>query len=121
MKNKNKYKDCTYYIGDVQLGKPLRYATKRVGRFCVPNSEEMKKAGLAAFKAEFDKYFGGMNIQKYLADIIAAREVLFITILTWFLIGFVYMIVLRLFGGPMIYMSIIALIIGSALGGYMLY
>jgi hypothetical protein len=33
----------------------------------------LKKDGIAAFKAEFDKYFGGMNIQKYISDIISAK------------------------------------------------
>ena len=121
MNNKDKYKDCQYYLGSVSLGEPLRYGTKRVGRFCVPDSEALKQDALAAFKAEFDKYLGGMNFQKYMADIVAAKEVLLITILTAFFIGFIYMIVLRLFGGPMIYISIVAMIIGSALGGYMLY
>jgi hypothetical protein len=36
-------------------------------------------------------------------------------------IGFIYMIVLRLCGGPIIYCSILALILGSAYGGFMLY
>jgi len=62
-----------------------------------------------------------MNIQKYISDIISAKEVLLITLATGFLLGFVYMIVLRLFGGPMIYLSIFALLIGSVVGGFMLF
>lgn len=118
MNDKTKYKNCEYYpIPD----EPLRYSTENLGRFCVPDSEALKDDALAAFKAEFNKYFGGMNIQKYISDILAAREVLLITLGTGFFLGFVYMIVLRLFGGPMIYTSIFALLIGSVSGGYMLF
>ena len=38
-----------------------------------------------------------------------------------FLIGFLYMIVLRFIGGPIIYCSILGLILANAYGGYMLY
>ena len=99
----------------------MRYGTERLSRFCIPDSEALKDEGMAAFKSEFNKYFGGMNIQKYISDIISAREVLFITLVTGFLLGFVYMIVLRFFGGPIIYASIFALLIGSVCGGYMLF
>lgn len=40
---------------------------------------------------------------------------------TAFLLGFVYMIVLRFFGGPLIWSSIILIIGGTAYGGYMLF
>jgi hypothetical protein len=120
MNNKDKYSDCQYYPLGVVSKEPLRYGTERLSRFCVPDSEALKKDALSAFKAEFDKYFGGMNIQKYISDIISAKEVLLITLGIGFLLGFVYMIVLRLFGGPMIYLSIFALLIGSVVGGYML-
>jgi len=120
MKNKDKYSKCQYYPLGTEAT-PLRYGTDRLSRFCVPNSEALKQDALAAFKAEFNKYFGGMNIQKYVSDIISAKEVLLITLATGFVLGFVYMIVLRLFGGPMIYLSIFALLIGSICGGYMLF
>jgi hypothetical protein len=62
-----------------------------------------------------------MNIQKYISDIISAREVLLITLATGFLLGFVYMIVLRFFGGPMVYLTIFALLVCTICGGYMLF
>ena len=99
----------------------MRYGTERLSRFCIPDSEALKDEGMAAFKSEFNKYFGGMNIQKYISDIISAREVLVITLLTGFLLGFVYMIVLRFFGGPMVYLTIFALLVCTICGGYMLF
>jgi hypothetical protein len=38
-----------------------------------------------------------------------------------FLLGFVYMVVLRFFGGPLIWTSIILIIGGTGYGGYMLW
>lgn len=51
----------------------------------------------------------------------ACKEPLLWTLLTGFLIGFVYMIVLRLCGGPIVYLSIVGMILGTAYGGYNLY
>lgn len=57
----------------------------------------------------------------YLNDILATKQVLFISLGTAFLVGFVYMIVLRFFGGPIIYLSLLALILSTAGGGYMIF
>jgi len=81
----------------------------------------MQTEVVAQFKAEFDKYFGGLNLAGYLADIVAAREVLYWALLTAFVIGFLYLVVLRLCGGPIVYATIVGLIIGTAYGGLMLY
>jgi len=70
---------------------------------------------------EFDKAMGGASIATYVGDIMAAREVLLYTLGTAFLIGFVYLVVLRILGGPIIYISIVAIIGGMAYGGWMLY
>ena len=64
---------------------------------------------------------GQINIASYIADIQAAQEVLLITLGTAFLCGFVYMIFLRLCGGPIIYISILGMIAGTGYGGWMLY
>ena len=64
---------------------------------------------------------GGVSFATYLGDIIAAREVLLWTLLSAFLIGFIYLFVLRLLGGPIIYISILAILVGCAYGGYMLF
>jgi hypothetical protein len=52
---------------------------------------------------------------------VAAKEVLLYALLTAFLIGFIYLLVLRVLGGPIIYISIVAIIGGCAYGGYMLF
>lgn len=57
----------------------------------------------------------------YLADIMATREVLAWAILSSFLIGFIYLIVLRFLGGIIIWCSIIGIVLGTIFGGYMLW
>jgi len=47
--------------------------------------------------------------------------VLLITLGTAFLLGFFYMIFMRLCGGPIVYLSIVLMIAGTGYGGYMLY
>ena len=118
------YSNCTFYAGGTITGSAtaLRYETSlSAGRYCVPSSQALKDQAMAQFQNEFNKFFGGAGLARYLADIMAAKEVLQLTLLTGFLIGFVYMIVLRLCGGPIIYLSILGMIAGTALGAYMLY
>lgn len=117
------YKNCQFYIGGVSSGTPLRYETGLFGgKICAPNSEAMKTAAVAQFKAQvWDKYVGQTGLTQYLADIMATKEPLAITLLTAFVIGFVYLILLRYLGGPIIYLSILGMILGSAGGGFMLY
>lgn len=58
---------------------------------------------------------------KYVADIMAVRDLLAWTILSSFLIGFIYLIVLRFLGGIIIWCTIFGLIVATGLGGYLLY
>jgi len=51
----------------------------------------------------------------------ACSDLLLMSLGSAFLIGFLYMIVLRIAGGPIIYLSILAMILGTAYGAYMLY
>jgi hypothetical protein len=57
----------------------------------------------------------------YLTDIIAVKELLLYSLASGFVIGFVYMIFLRLCGGPIIYITIVLTIVTSGYGAYMLY
>ena len=137
MQGKANYDACVFKFYPGLLQKPptkprkndpmtvFRYETELTGgRWCVPTAKSMEGAanmGIQEFKKEFDKYFGGASLASYLADIMAAKEVLLWSLLAAFLIGFVYLIVLRILGGPIIYISIVAIIGGLAYGGYMLF
>jgi len=119
------FKQCVFYIGGVSDGVALRYPTTQfAGKFCIPDIAKALEDGntyVVAFKEEFDKYVGSTGIETYFSDVIATQEPLLIAFGTAFLIGFVYMIVLRLCGGPIIYASILAMILGTAYGAYMMY
>ena len=122
--NPDYYSDCQFFIGSLKYGaaKALRYETEPLaGKFCVPSGEALQEEVVKTFKAEFDKYFLDTGFAQYFSDIAATSGLLSWTLLTAFLIGFVYLIVLRLCGGPMVWISIVALILGNAYGGYMLF
>lgn len=51
----------------------------------------------------------------------SVRDLLGGTIISAFFIGFIYLIVLKVFGGIIIYASIVAILLGSAAGGLMLW
>ena len=51
----------------------------------------------------------------------SVKELLLYSLASGFLIGFVYMIVLRLCGGPIIYLSILLTIGSSGYGSFLLY
>ena len=120
--NPSKYENCVYYPFGTVTGQAFRYATALfAGKFCIPNSEEMALGAFDEFKKQFDNIFGGLNLGAYIADIAAAKEPLLYAIASAFLIGFVYMIVLRLCGGPIVYASLFFMVMGTAYGGLMLY
>lgn len=109
------------------MGLFFRYDTEVFGgKFCIPSPEALNDPLIAdsvgQFKAEFDKYVGDDNpAMAYLADIIAVKDLLLYSLGSGFLIGFVYMIFLRLCGGPIIYITIVLTIVTSGYGSYMLY
>ena len=118
------YKDCIYHFGGPDNGVAFRYDTERMaGKFCLPSAAAMEQIGekvIEEFSGEFSKYFGDTGFMVYMQDIMHCKDVLFIAFGTAFLVGFLYMIVLRVAGGPIIYLSILALILCTAAGGLML-
>jgi hypothetical protein len=81
----------------------------------------MKKEALAQFENQIKSLLGPIDLSLYVNDIVACKEPLLYTLLSGFLVGFVYMIILRVCGGPIIYLSILSMILGSAYGGLQLY
>lgn len=100
----------------------FRYETELLAsKFCVPTPDALKAAAVSAFKDQYDKYFGDTGAMDVFNDMVATWEVIAGSIVTAFLLGFVFMIVLRFFGGPLIWGSIILIIGGTGFGGYMLW
>tara|TARA_B110000285_G_C15108587_1_gene609598 strand:- start:1271 stop:1930 length:660 start_codon:yes stop_codon:yes gene_type:complete len=120
-KGQENYKACVWYPAGVVSATPARYETAPLGRFCAPAGKALEDEAVKLFKTQFNQYFGRFNIQSYVADVVSAREILAWTLLSGFFIGFVYMIFMRLFGGPLVYFSILGLILGTAYGGWMVY
>jgi hypothetical protein len=122
------YKDCVFSPIEYKYGGgyPFRYETELVGgKVCAPSAKAMagpSAVALKAFQSEFDKYMGGDTpLMEYIGDIVAAKNLLLWSLLTGFLIGFIYMIVLRLCGGPIIYFSILGMILTTGYGAFMLW
>ncbi len=113
-------------MGDVRLDQPLRYPTKPLGQFCVPDIDPEAIATVSVeamnkFSGIFNSYMSKTGLDAYLADVWAVRIPLAWALLSAFLIGFVYLIVLRICGKPMIYISIILIILGVAYAGFVLW
>ena len=123
------YKDCVYSPVEYKYdgGYPFRYETVLAGgKVCVPSAKALEGPSAEAikkFQAQFDKYLGGDDnpVMGYLADIISCQTLLLWSLLTGFLIGFIYMLVLRLCGGPIIYFSILGMIASTGYGAFMLW
>ena len=81
----------------------------------------MKETAVKTFQEEFDKYFGNSGALDIVADIMATRWILLGALGSAFLIGFLYMIVLRFFAKPIVYITLAAVVLGTAYGGWMLY
>lgn len=73
------------------------------------------------FEATVKKYMSQSGADAYIADVMAVRDLLAWTILSAFVIGFIYLILLRMIGSIIIYASIVAIILGTLAGGYMLF
>ena len=96
------------------------------GKFCAPSAKALNDPLIADqvnnFKKVFDQFLGDDNpAMAYISDIMAVQDLLLYSLGSGFLIGFVYMIFLRLCGGPIIYITIVLTIATSAYGSYMLY
>jgi hypothetical protein len=87
----------------------------------VPTPDALKEAAVSQFKEQYDTYFGDTGALDVFNDIVATWQVVAGSLGTAFVLGFVFMIVLRFFGGPLIWGSIILIVGGTGYGGYMLY
>lgn len=111
-----------FYPFGLQLGFAFRYETELFGgKICVPSNQALQDESLAQFKKLQDEILAQNPLTEYFSDILATTEVLQIGIILAFLIGFVYMFVLRFFAGPLVFFSIFGIIGGITYGGWMLY
>ena len=62
-----------------------------------------------------------IGVDSFFRDIGNCSDLLGYTIGSAFIIGFIYMIILRFLSGVIVYASIVAVFLGTAGGGYYLY
>jgi hypothetical protein len=100
----------------------FRYETELLAsKFCVPTVDALASTMVSAFKDEYDRYLGDTGALDVFNDIVAVWDLVAASVGAAFVLGFVFMIVLRFFGGPLIWTSIFLTIGGTAYGGYMLF
>lgn len=87
----------------------------------MPSSKELENVALKQFNQQFAMVFGNANLASYINDIKSTADVLLMGLGVAFGIGLIYLIVLRLCGGPIIYISLLLMIAGCGGGGYMLF
>lgn len=117
------YKDCVFYPFKVKVGVAFRYETELYGgKVCMPSVRALQEdERLGEFKKMQAEFMAQNPLTEYLSDIMATTEVLQVGLGLAFLIGFIYMFVLRLFAGPIVFFSLFGIIGGIAYGGWMLY
>lgn len=74
-----------------------------------------------SFEDQAKAFMSNSGADAYVADIMATRDLLGWSILTAFLVGFVYLIVLKFLGGIVIWATIFGIVLGTIFGGYMLF
>jgi hypothetical protein len=126
----DQFRDCQYWIYDGQddysseYNYALRYDTITIGNsFCIPDpnkiaeNEELMEQ-LESMTQAYTEVFYGNAIGEAFADAVAVYDVIFYMMLTAAGLGLVYMIIIRVFGGPIIYVSIILILISLGYAGY---
>jgi hypothetical protein len=91
------------------------------GKYCIPDSEALKNATIQAFYENFEKYFDVSKITGYVSDVFAVWYVLCIAVGVAFVLGFVYMILLRCCASLMIFVTLFAILLCLGGGGVWLY
>jgi hypothetical protein len=92
-----------------------------LGRYCIPDSEALRNASVATFYAYFEEYFDVSKITGYVSDIFAVWYVLVISVGVAFILGFIYMILLRFCASLMIFVSLVGILLALGGGGAWLY
>lgn len=81
----------------------------------------MKNASVEAFYEYFEQYFDVAQVTEYVGDVYDAWEVLLISVGVAFILGFVYLLLLRCCAGIMVFVTLVSILIGLVGGGFWLY
>lgn len=92
-----------------------------LNRYCLPDLANLSNDTIEAltnFTQNYNKYFDVDKLSDYITDLINVWQVIAITVGTAFVIGMIYMVLIRCFAGVLIWVSIFSImgILGG--GGY---
>jgi hypothetical protein len=120
------YKDCIWYPGSIKFeaSKALYDTSPMLGKFCMldPQSNLTQSASKQLIGLILNELSAnGIDFAQYMNDLNGAKYPILISMGSAFLIGFIYLIVLRLCGGPIVYLSLLLMVAGGAAGGVLLF
>ena len=109
--------ECNLIESDGAVPLPFRYDTKQVLGFCVPyvtdDSEGAVKVAIEAMITAFTESEQGSNIsakmQSWMKDVALAWPMIAVSSVTALIFGYLYLFVIRLIGGGIIWFTIILL------------
>lgn len=116
------YEDCQYYPPEVAGGAPFRYATKAFGGFCAPDSDAAGTDDqLEALKKAFYESTYGNKLVVWSGDIYDAWYVILIVAVISLFLGYLYLFVIRVIGGAIIWVTFVLLVIALLAAGIYSY
>jgi len=144
------YENCVYYVDPCAMVKLMpksmagitaatcgaapaqafRYETKMYGAqgtagFCLPNPDPKSTFISPEIKAQLKKAvmnsLGGNEAAAYAKDILITWKIVASSVGVAFVIAVIYLILLQLIGGAMIWLSFIAALVGTGGGGFYFY
>lgn len=92
-------------------------STAYFGRVCMPSLS--KYASLTSFSSSITGSLGPMDA--YTSDLITTRWVILGSMGIALVTGFIYLILLRIFAGVIVFVTIIAYLLGLVVAGYLFY
>lgn len=129
MARNEKYFECQYYpaysesFGIKTYGEPFRYATKAYSGFCAPNgNSEDNRDGVEKLKQAFFESTYGSKVVVWAGDIYKSWAVILVVAVISLFLGYLYLYIIRLLGGAIIWITfvLLALCLAGA-GGYSFY
>ena len=111
------YDGCQYGYGDAAL----RYDTSLYfGSWCLP-SKESAEGIYDEFLANITAQYGASNVGVWIGDLVNVWEMLPIGAGIAFLLGFIFMLLIYLLAGVIIWLSIVFIFLGIVAGGFFCY
>jgi len=121
----NLYTDCVYYPDRTSIynGTPFRYESLNVlNAFCIPNaSDYVDQQTYESFKTAFFSSVYGQTAGVWAYNIMKAWPVLIVGALLAVVFGYLYLFVIRLIGGAIIWISFVLIVLSMTFGGFYTY